>query len=266
MKTQLQKTADATSTEIIYIVVGESVINLSSHASEDHLLCKQAEADTAIFTVYSTLRESGSRETVVIDTEDTDNYVQAAYVANKVEGRLLLKQKNRIVDAKSLCQDDMIDCIIQLHVLTGCDHNSGFYGIGKKKVAEKLKKNPDARQLLLECGNNLELTDDIVDRLIKFVIQYIYSDKKSVSIAEARASKWKLQKRKSLVRTLPDMDSLLHHLKRANYLSYIQKKLQPERPSLPHRQWMAYGQRTLFANAVNIATTTTSNGDSPTSN
>ena len=117
----------------------------------------------------------------------------------------------------------MIDCIIPLHVLTGCDHNSGFYGIGKTKVAERLKKSPDLRQLLLSCGNNLQLEDDDVDNLVKFVIKCVYSDGKSVTIAEARSSKWKLQKKKSLVRTLPDMDSLLHHLKRANYLSYIQK-------------------------------------------
>ena len=223
LKTQLQKTADATDTEIVYIVVGESSNNLSTHDSEDHLMCKHAEADTAMFTVYSALRQSGYRESVVIDTEDTDNYVQAAYVANKVEGSLFLKQKNRIIDAQSLFQEDMIDCIIPLHVLTGCDHNSGFYGIGKTKVAERLKKSPDLRQLLLSCGNNLQLADEDVDNLVKFVIKCVYSDGKSVTIAEARSSKWKLQKKKSLVRTLPDMDSLLHHLKRANYLSYIQK-------------------------------------------
>ena len=117
----------------------------------------------------------------------------------------------------------MIDCIIPLHVLTGCDHNSGFYGIGKTKVAERVKKSPDARQLLLSCGNNLQLADDDADKLIRFVIKYIYSDCKSATIAEARSTKWRLQNRKSLLRMLPDMDSLLHHLKRANYLSYIQK-------------------------------------------
>ena len=37
----------------------------------------------------------------------------------------------------------------------------------------------------------------------------MYSDEKSVTITEARSSKWKLQK--SLVRTLPDMDSFMHH-------------------------------------------------------
>ena len=42
-------------------------------------------------------------------------------------------------------------------------------------------------------------------------------------IAEARASRWKQQNRKSLIRMIPDMDSLIHHIKRAKYIAYIQK-------------------------------------------
>ena len=104
LKSQLQKTADATDTEIVNIVVGESSENLSNHDSEDRLMCKHSEADTAMFTVYNALRLSGYEESVVIDTEDTDNYVQAAYDANKVEGSLFVKQKNKIIDAQSLCK------------------------------------------------------------------------------------------------------------------------------------------------------------------
>ena len=83
LKSQLQMTADSTDTEIIYIVDGESSENLSRHDFENHLMCKHAEADTAMFTVYNSPRQSGYRESVVIDTGDTDNYVQAANVAKK---------------------------------------------------------------------------------------------------------------------------------------------------------------------------------------
>ena len=64
-------------------------------------------------------------------------------------------------------------------------------------MAERVKKSPDARQLLLSCGNTLQLTEADIDTLVKFVIKYIYSDRKSATIAEARASKWQLQKKKS---------------------------------------------------------------------
>ena len=33
---------------------------------------------------------------------------------------------------------EIIYGIIPLHVMTGCDHTSGFYGIGKKTVADRV--------------------------------------------------------------------------------------------------------------------------------
>ena len=107
-------------------------------------------------------------EPVIIDTEDTDNYVLAAYVANKVRGILLSKQKNILIDAKCSIDSDMADCIVPLHVITGCDHTSGFYGIGKIKVTKGVKKSPDARKLLSACGENIMITDDDIQKLTYF--------------------------------------------------------------------------------------------------
>ena len=238
LKSQLKKTAHVVTTEIIHVVVGESAENLTKQTQEDDFLCTHCEADTAIFTIYNDIRGSGYLEPVIIDTEDTDNYVQAAYVANKVNGILLLKQKNRLIDAKCLIDSDMTDCIVPLHAITGCDHTSGFYGIGKIKVTKRVKKSPDARKLLSACGENIMITDDDIQKLTKFVIKYIYSDYKSKTIAEARASRWKQQKRKSLIRMIPDMDSLIHHIKRANYIAYIQKNFSfKDHPSPLDKGW-----------------------------
>ena len=65
-------------------------------------------------------------------------------------------------------------------------------------------------------------TEGSIQKLTQFVIKYIYSDSKSNTIPEARASRWKQQKKKSLTRIIPDMDSLKNHIKRANYIAYIQ--------------------------------------------
>jgi len=35
------------------------------------------------------------------------------------------------------------------HVLTGCEHNSGFYGASKKVTADHLEKSKEAQHLLL---------------------------------------------------------------------------------------------------------------------
>ena len=43
--------------------------------------CYQAEADTILVSIYYAIREMGENCTVVIDSEDTDVYVQAAYAS-----------------------------------------------------------------------------------------------------------------------------------------------------------------------------------------
>ena len=90
------------------------------------------EADTVLLTLYNQLRINGSNGTVIIDSEDTDVYVHAAYVSHKVDGQFLMKKKNLYVDYQTFLQIDISEVIIQLHVMTGCDHNCGFYGRGKK--------------------------------------------------------------------------------------------------------------------------------------
>ena len=117
----------------------------------------------------------------------------------------------------------MVDSIIPVHIITGSDHTSGFYGVGKKAVVDKVVKSSDARNLLASYGVSLELTDETVSNMSKFVIKYVYNDTSSSTPSAARAAKWRYQKRKSLTRIIPDSDSLLHHFKRVNYITFIQK-------------------------------------------
>jgi len=68
--------------------VGSTAKNLSTSEVVPGLTCLHAEADTAMFTIYSVLRSDGCTAAVVLDTEDTDNYMQAAYVAQRTPGIL----------------------------------------------------------------------------------------------------------------------------------------------------------------------------------
>ena len=88
------------------------------------------EADTTILIIYNKIRENEWKGTVVIDAEDTNIYVQAAYVSQKVSEELLIKKKNINVDSQTLFTNAMSHVILQFHVMTGCDHNCGFYGHG----------------------------------------------------------------------------------------------------------------------------------------
>ena len=49
----------------------------------------------------------------------------------------------------------------------------------------------------------------------------IYGDKKSSSMAEARADKWKAMKKKSFLQIPPDTDCLRQQFIAANYLTYL---------------------------------------------
>jgi hypothetical protein len=93
-----------------------------------------SEADNILFSVYAVLRESGYSGHVVIDAADTDAYVAAAAISQQLPGILCVKRKQETVLCHSLATDEMAHCIVQLHCMTGCDANSGFYGKGKKSV------------------------------------------------------------------------------------------------------------------------------------
>ena len=72
---------------------------------------------------------------------------------------------SRNVDCCSLVSDEMRNCIIQLHCMTGCDANSGFYSKGKLSIFEQFAKSPHARQQLSRCANSLELDDEVLEGL-----------------------------------------------------------------------------------------------------
>ena len=125
-----------------------------------------------------------------------------------------------MVSCRGLVTDEMTDCIVQLHCMTGCDANSGFYGKGKMSLYVKMANSPVARRQLSRCGDDLAMEEDVVEELFRFTRDVVYFDKKSTSMAEARAVKWKSMKNKSFIRLPPDEDSLRQHYLRANYLAY----------------------------------------------
>ena len=54
--------------------------NLFTNLNTDSLGLSHAKVDTVFFTIYNKIRESLWRKTVVIHAEDTDIYVQVAYL------------------------------------------------------------------------------------------------------------------------------------------------------------------------------------------
>ena len=147
--------------------------------------CIHVETDTALFTLYSKLLSKTYLEAVVLDTEITDSFVHAAYVTKKRSGLLFLKRKFKVKSAKNLCEKAMATSLISFHVLTGCDHSSGFYKVGNKPIVDGVEKISKARNILKRCGTVLLVTQETTNDLQKVVFLYIYRENKNKTLAKA---------------------------------------------------------------------------------
>jgi len=96
-----------------------------------------------------------------------------------------------------MLSEDVANIIITLHVITGTDHTSAFFGHGKKKVLQKVISDPEARELLQQVSERLELRNEVKDAMKTFVRHTMYSENAGVTCGEARASKWHKMKKKT---------------------------------------------------------------------
>ena len=134
MKTQLENYPQIYE-KIIYFEDNQAI---SLYPGENHpeLAFNQVEADTMMLTAYANIRQYGYSHQVVIDTEDTYVYVQAAYVSQQVEGDLFIRRKSSFVICSNMLPENIAKIIIPAHVITGTGHTSGFFGHGKKILNE----------------------------------------------------------------------------------------------------------------------------------
>jgi len=133
--TDLAQSVDA---ETIYSV-GPHSTNVSVQQPMQNYSLDQSEADAVLFSAFAVLRESSYTGLV-----DTDAYVVAEVLWQQLEGMIYIKRKLETIFCRGLLDNKMADCIVQLHCMTGCDANSGFYGNGKKVVFDQVAKSPVA--------------------------------------------------------------------------------------------------------------------------
>ena len=120
-----------------------------------------------------------------------------------------------------MCSPERASIIVQLHVLTGSDSTSGFFGRGKNAVVKNVLKNiEDAKLLLDDLGKSLTMPEAVYKKIILLVLRYVYNDKKSLNIAESRSLVWRRIKKKSTQRLPPDEDTLRGYIQRCNYVIF----------------------------------------------
>ena len=103
---------------------------------------------------------------------------------------------------------------------SGSDITTAFFCHYKKSVYAKGRCTEDARTLLASVGKKLSITREVLDNMSRFTIRYIYNDKVSKSLAEAKTKKWNAMKRKSTQRIPPDQESHDRNVTRVNYHVY----------------------------------------------
>ena len=120
--------------------VGSHCINVSTQQPMQNYNFDHSKADNVLFSAYAVLRESGYSGPVVIDT-----YVAAEVISQQLLGMLCVKRKQETV-CGGLATDKTAHCIVQLHCISCCDRNSGFYGKGKKSVYDQVAKGLAVRR------------------------------------------------------------------------------------------------------------------------
>ena len=129
-----------------------------------------------MLSAYAKLRTGNFNGAVVLESENTDVYIQAAYLSQQLPGDLLIKRKHVFINCRDMLPEEVSQIIIPLHVITGSDHTSGFYGHGKKKVMERVISDPKERGLLGGIGESIDLEDSIRADMKTFVLSCLFGE------------------------------------------------------------------------------------------
>ncbi len=108
----------------------------------------------------------------------------------------------------------MATSIILLHVLTGCDLNSGFYGASKKLIADLLENSKEAHNFLEACRTQFPVTQEVISDLICIIMI-----PKTIPFKKWERWSGELRRRKHTMWFWPDLDSIHPNLEHA----YLQK-------------------------------------------
>ena len=112
--------------------------------------------------------------------------------------RIFFYRKKKFVMCKGLCPPEMSSVIIPLHSMTGADAVSHFYGRSKKAIYEKVRRSTEAQLLISNLWKHVVWPD--IKKCSTFLVKFIYDDKSSHTIAEARAKRWRGTKNKTTLR------------------------------------------------------------------
>ena len=152
-----------------------------------------------MFYIIRAIRQTGNHNTIITDAEDTDVIVLSSLDSHIKSGVLGIWRKKSSFYCNKLSSRELASIVVHLHVLTGSDSTSGFFGRDKNSVVKNVLKNiEDAKLLLDDLGKSVTMPEAVYKKIILFVLRYVYNDKKSLNIAESRSLVWRRMKKSQL--------------------------------------------------------------------
>ena len=201
----------------------------------DELTCDHEEADTRMLLHAKHAEKTCS--SVIIRSPDTDVAIIAISMKCKLFSDCYFltgtKDKVRIIDLQKVTaalDSKLCVSLIGLHVFTGCDTTSAFYGRGKKKALDIASKNPEFLDAFCALGSSFSLSQSTVALLESFVCKLYGQTSADINEARYRLFCLSSPSEQSLP---PTKDALHEHSKRCNYQAAIHRKCLEQYISAP---------------------------------
>ena len=227
----------------LYVTHGECCHCLK--VQNEHVACtevselysSQEEADTRLLLHAFHVSQQVNRDTIIIQTPNTDVAVIACSVAHKIHSRILLntgiKYRQRIIDITSVANNMGINICKALpgfHAFTGSDSTSSFCGHEKKVPFELMISSSNTHHLstMMSIGETVSPSPSLLSQCEEFVC-HMYGKHKLQSINEARYQLF-CGKGCSSEQLPPTANELELHLMRACYQAAIWKRFLQARP------------------------------------
>jgi len=218
------------------------------------LACHHQEADTRIiWHIQYITRGSDRTKNIVVRANDTDVLVLMIYHQRHFNNSQIWydcgvssNNSRRLINVTCINEKlgkNMVESLPGYHAFTGSDYTAAFSRQGKIKPFDILRKNNDYQVALGQLGESLELTEETIDGVEKFVCA-MYGHRGYTSVSEIRysifmkkttpKSQCKIsEKCKGIDPTMlpPSKPALLQKIKRSNFVSRLWKQANCRNPN-----------------------------------
>ena len=174
---------------IFYVTVDHKCYKISYESCAEVLAiqCNQEEADGCLLLLAAHATRKGY-EAVIISSEDTNVFILALSLHNKITARLFqrcgTKYWKRLVNLKNAVTTLSIDVcmgLIGMHTYTGCNTVSAFAGNRKPKALKLLINDQVNQSIFLQLDQEWVLSSELIDQVEAFTCQ-IYALKAPTSM------------------------------------------------------------------------------------